>query len=126
MAFSGFATPADATSMAVDSELQYDYESEHNTCHPFDVMHPLFETHTNGAHQVVYSIVVWGKTSKPPTSLSENTQQTATLGRRKTQTRQGHQVLYESVVSMDSTTINNTTSTNEAASNAWHNLLGLL
>ena len=46
MAFSGFATPADATSMAVDSELQYDYESEHNTCHPFDVMHPLFETHT--------------------------------------------------------------------------------
>ena len=37
---------ADASSTAVDSVLQYDHESEHNTCYPFDVMHPLFETHT--------------------------------------------------------------------------------
>ena len=37
---------ADASSTAVDSVLQYDRESEHNTGYPFDVMHPLFDTNT--------------------------------------------------------------------------------
>ena len=45
-------------------------------------------------------------------TFSENKQQRATLGKRKTQTRQGHQVLYDPVVSMDSATIDDTTSTN--------------
>ena len=35
---------ADTSSTAVDSALQYDHELERNTCYPFDVMHPLFET----------------------------------------------------------------------------------
>ena len=63
---------ADASSTAADSALQYNHESECNTCYPFNVMHPLFETHTNGAHQIVHSIDVWGKTFKPPTTFSEN------------------------------------------------------
>ena len=36
---------ADASSTAVDSALQYDRESERNTCYPFDLMPPLFVTH---------------------------------------------------------------------------------
>ena len=38
---------ADTSSTAVDSAVQYDHESERNTCYPFDVMHPLFETHAH-------------------------------------------------------------------------------
>ena len=31
---------------ADDCALHYNRESERNTCYPFDVMHPLFATHT--------------------------------------------------------------------------------
>ena len=55
---------ADASSTAVDSALQYDRESERNTCYPFDVMHPLFETHTQMVRTKLFIPLLCG--GKPP------------------------------------------------------------
>ena len=102
---------ADASSTEVDSALQYDRESERNTCYPFDVMHPLFETHTQMVRTKLFIPLLCGE--KPP-----NLQQLFHKIRNK------QPLLAEDKCKLDRG--NNRTSTNVAASNAWHNLLGLL